>query len=62
MYSIHNVICLNLIDTEKKLQKNSYTLDELHDLESKLVLIVGSKSERRREVERYIEVRFPFQM
>ena len=33
-----------------------YTLDELKDLESKLVLITGSKDEKRKKVDGFLDV------
>ena len=56
--SIHDLISLKLIlgDTSKQLSKTFYNLDELRDLESKLVLITGSKAENRTEVDHYLNV------
>ena len=57
MHSIHDVVRLTLRPPiGKKLLRTSYSLDELRDLESKLVLITGSKAENRREVERFLDV------
>ena len=56
VYSIHDVINLKLEKRDKQLSKTSYSLDELRDLESKLVLITGSKAESRAEVEQYVDV------
>jgi len=41
---------------QSRIVKKKYNLDELHDLESKLVLITGSKAEYRKEVELFLEV------
>ena len=52
----HDIITLTLILSHKKLAKTKYTLDELRDLESKLVLICGSKADTRAEVDHYLNV------
>ena len=52
--SIHDAVRVDLDD--KKLSKKSFTLDELRDLESKLVLITGSKAEYRKEVDHFLDV------
>lgn len=56
VYTIHDLISLKLIVRDKKLSKLSYNLDDLRDLESKLVLITGSKAENRTEVDHYLNV------
>ena len=57
MDSIHDVIQLTLTpQTGMKLLKTSYNLDELRDLESKLVLITGSKAENRAAVDQFLDV------
>lgn len=57
MHRIHDVIRLTLVPQEDKtLIKTSYTLDELRDLESKLILITGSKAENRATVEQFLNV------
>ena len=53
--SYHEVIRLMLKGT-KRLTKEKYNLEELRDLESKLVLITGSKAENRAEVETFVDV------
>ena len=55
-HSIHDIIHLKLEERDKQLPKKSYSLDELRDLESKLVLITGSKAENRAEVEQFLDV------
>ena len=61
MDSIHDVIHLTLTQRPgKKLLKTSYSLDELRDLESKLVLITGSKAENRGEVDQFLNVRYMY--
>ena len=58
MDTIHDVIHLTLTPQRgKKLLKTSYSLDELRDLESKLVLITGSKAENRAAVDQFLNVR-----
>ena len=54
--SIHDVIDLHLEGTEKQLPKMRYSLDDLRDLESKLVLITGSKAENRKSVDKFLNV------
>lgn len=56
VHSIHDVISLKLENTEKQLPKMSYSLDDLRDLESKLVLITGSKAKNRGDVDRFLDV------
>ena len=55
--NIHDVIFVKLNPPkEKLLTKTFYNLDELRDLESKLVLITGSKAANRTEVDHYLNV------
>ena len=56
VHSIHDIIHLKLEGGDKQLSKKSYSLDELRDLESKLVLITGSKAENRAEMEQFLDV------
>ena len=56
MHDIYHLISLKLVPRDKPLSKTSYNLDELRDLESKLVLITGSKAENRTEVDHYLNV------
>lgn len=53
-----DVIHLILKARDKRLTKSTYNLEELRDLESKLVLITGSKAENRARVDIFIDVRF----
>lgn len=57
-HSYHEVITLLLQEEEKdkRLTKKKYNLEELRDLESKLVLITGSKAENRADVDVFIGV------
>lgn len=55
VHSIHDLISLKLVVRDKKF-KTLYNLDDLRDLESKLVLITGSKAENRTEVDHYLNV------
>ncbi len=55
-HGIHEVIRLKLDDRRKQLPKTTYSLDELRDLESKLVLITGSKADNRRRVDQFLDV------
>ena len=54
--SAHDIICLKLKGGTQLLKK-SYSMEELRDLESKLVLITGSKAENRAEVDHFLDVR-----
>lgn len=55
--TIHDMIQLTLqCQPGKKLHKTTYCLDELRDLESKLVLITGSQAENRAAVEHFSDV------
>ena len=58
VHSIHDIIHLKLEERDKHLPKKNYSLDELRDLESKLVLITGSKAENRAEVEQFLNVNY----
>ena len=55
-HNIHEVIHLSLKKGKGHLPKNGYNLEELRDLESKLVLITGSMAENRDEVDTFIDV------
>ncbi len=57
VHGIHEVIRLKLDDRSKQLTKTTYTLDELRDLESKLVLITGSEAKNREKVDQFFNVR-----
>ena len=54
--ALHDVISVTLTRRYQNLVKWKYTLDELRDLESKLVLICGNKAENRAEVDHYLNV------
>ena len=56
--SVHDLISMRLEERDKKLLKKVYILDELRDLESKLVLICGNKEESRMEVDHFLNVSF----
>ena len=60
--SCSDVISLRLSEDEKCLTKTTYNLEELRDLESKLVLITGSNAENRKKVELFVNVRYFFQV
>lgn len=53
--SIHHMIHLKLENTEKQLPQTNFSLDDLRDLESKLVLISGSKA-KNKELDTYLNV------
>ena len=50
------VIHLTLKEMDKALVKKKYNLEELRDLESKLVLITGSNAKNRAQVDTFIDV------
>ena len=50
------VIHLDLTETDKSLPKKHYSLDDLSDLESKLVLITGRDSKESKEVQVFLQV------
>ena len=50
------VIRLELTETDKSLPKKNYSLDDLSDLESKLVLITGRDSTEADEVQVFLQV------
>ncbi len=54
--SVHDLISVMLSQRYQKIRKVNYTLDELRDLESKLVLICGNNAENRAEVDHYLNV------
>lgn len=54
--SYHEVIHLSLKEKDKPITKKEYVLEELRDLESKLILITGSKAEHREDVDIFIDV------
>ena len=54
--TIYKMISVTLEGQDKRLHKKYYTLDELRDLESKLVLITGSQAENRKTVDLFIDV------
>lgn len=56
-HNYHDVVHLLLKESDKLLTKKSYNLEELRDLESKLVLITGSNAENRAKVDTFIDVR-----
>ncbi|XP_064403130.1 E3 ubiquitin-protein ligase RNF213-like isoform X2 [Halichondria panicea] len=52
--TVHDLISVTL--SRQKVVKWKYSLDELRDLESKLVLICGNKAENRAEVDDYLNL------
>ena len=60
-FTIHSLVHMKLISKDKDLSKKMYTLDELRDLESKLVLICGDKADARTEVDHFLNVSNGFQ-
>ena len=54
--SVHDLVSMRLEERDKKILKKAYNLDELRDLESKLVLICGNKEESRTEVDHFLNV------
>ena len=55
--NLHEVISLSLQEKDQRLVKKRYNLEELRDLESKLVLITGSKADHRKQVDLFLDVR-----
>ena len=53
---IHDLISLRLIPGDEPVAKTFYNLDDLRDLESKLVLITGGDAENRVEVDHFLNV------
>ena len=58
--SVNDLITMRLDERDQKFIQKVYTLDELRDLESKLVLICGSKEESRTEVDHFLNVRLTY--
>ena len=56
MKNFHDVICVKLKTSDKRVSKQLYSFNELQDLESKLVLITGSKAQNRKEVDLFLDV------
>ena len=56
--TIYDIIEMKLEEQDKILPKHKYTLDELRDLESKLVLITSSNAENRKEVDLFLNVSY----
>ena len=54
--TVHDLISVTLSRRCQNVVKRKYSLDELRDLESKLVLICGNKAENRAEVDHYLNV------
>ncbi len=54
--TVHDLISVILTCQDEELVKSNYTLDELRDLESKLVLICGNNAENKSEVNHYLNV------
>ena len=54
--TVHELITVTLTQRYQKLIKTKYTLDELRDLESKLVLICGNKADTRAKFDHYLNV------
>ena len=52
------VIQLKVVTKKNGVHKNSYSLDDLTDLESKLVLITGRDSKEVDEVDKFLKVKY----
>ena len=59
LVSRSEAVCVRLMKPKdgKTLPQYKYSLEELRDLESKLVLITGHESPERDEVDRFLDVR-----
>ncbi len=55
-HSLIEVVQVELTEKDRPLPKKHYNLEELQDLESRLVLITGSEAPQRQEVDDYLEV------
>lgn len=55
-HGVHEIISLSLQEKDQRLVKKHYNLEELRDLESKLVLITGSKADHRKQVDLFLDV------
>ena len=53
---LSQLIRMDLEQRDKPLAQLKYSLDELRDLESKLVLITGSESEEKEQVDHFLNV------
>ena len=51
-----DIVCVDLKTTDRRIGKRHYRFSELQDLESKLVLITGSKARNRKEVDLFLDV------
>ena len=60
VHTIHDLISLKLIAEDKMLNKIYYNLDDLCELESKLVMLTGRNTEKRPEVEYYLNVQITY--
>ena len=54
---LQDIVSLKLNTKDRKVTKRQYSFIELQDLESKLVLITGSKAKNRNEVDLFLDVR-----
>ena len=57
-HSVHDLISLKLENVSQNVEKRIYYLEDLRDLESRLVLITGSQAENRTEVDHYLDVSY----
>lgn len=53
---LHKIVSVKLKTTDRRIVKRAYNFTELQDLESKLVLITGSKARNRGEVDLFLDV------
>lgn len=54
--NIEDVVNVKIITPNESLPKMRYSLDELKDLESRLILITSSKAKDRDKVDQYTDV------
>lgn len=54
--ALKDMVRVVLSETEKPLPRKHYSLEELQNLESKLVLITGSDAPERQQVDDFLEV------
>ena len=55
---LSELIQMDLVACDKPLAQSKYSLDELRDLESKLVLITGKESTERNDVDHFFNVSY----
>lgn len=57
---IQDVVQLNILPEDAYAIKRQYTLDELRDLESRLILVTSQEAKNRKDVDQFIHVSLMF--